>query len=166
MDKTSNKIVEKLSNVELFKGLNFDELKEIVKIIDQETYNKNEYIINEGELGSRLYIIMDGTVRVLKKTFSNEFYTVVDLSEKQHAFFGEFSLLDNEKRSASILTITKCDFLMIENENFTRLTDKYPKIGFIITKNIAKRMSKRLRTANNDIVTLFQALEEEITTTE
>ena len=155
-------IIEKLSKIPLFSNLQEDEIEKVAEITNIETYKNNEYVIHAGEFGEKLYIILKGQVTVLKKTFSNEFYTVVDLSEKEDAFFGEFSLLDNEKRSASILTKTPCTFLCIAKDDFENLVSQNYKIGYIVIKQIAIRLSKRLRAANEDIITLFQALENEI----
>lgn len=159
-------IKDKLKHIPLFEDLTDNELNKILNITNVEGYNENQFVIKEGELGNKLYIILSGKVTVLKKTFSDELYTVVDLSDKENAFFGEFSLLDNEKRSASILTKSKCTFLSITKEDFEQVVESDYKIGYIVIKKIAKRLSRRLRAANEDIITLFEALENEIESTE
>lgn len=168
MDNISSKeiIKDKLKHIPLFEDLTDDELEKILTITNVEEYNENQFVIKEGELGNKLYIILSGKVTVLKKTFSDELYTVVDLTDKENAFFGEFSLLDNEKRSAFILTKSKCIFLSITKDDFEKVVEENYKIGYIVIKKIAKRLSKRLRAANEDIITLFEALENEIESTD
>lgn len=157
-----NELIEKVSKIEIFNGLTIEEIKKIIESSKVVNFQKDKFIIEEGSSGNEMYIILKGSVRVLKKTFSDELYTVIDLTEKENAFFGEFALIDSDKRSASILTLTETTCLMIEKDEFEKtISDNY-KIGYFVIKNIAKRIASRLRAANKDIITLFEALQNEI----
>lgn len=55
-------IVDVLENCELFRGLNKDEIEKIAGLGHVETYEAGENIINQGDLGDKLYIIAEGHV--------------------------------------------------------------------------------------------------------
>jgi len=57
-----SEIMDVLENCELFKGLNKDEIEKIAGLGHVETYEAGENIINQGDLGDKLYIIAEGHV--------------------------------------------------------------------------------------------------------
>jgi CRP-like cAMP-binding protein len=79
-----------------------------------------------------------------------------------HVFFGEVGLIDKDKRSATVVCKTDCEFYVLSRENFLALGARSPSIGLIITRELTKIVCQRLRKANNDIITLFDALVEEV----
>jgi|YNPMSStandDraft_1061717.scaffolds.fasta_scaffold00010_69 signal-transduction protein with cAMP-binding, CBS, and nucleotidyltransferase domain len=160
--KLDKNIITKLTKISIFNGLSEDEIEKLVTNSKIVNYKKNNFIIEEGSSGNEMFIILEGKVRVYKKTFSNELYTVIDLSENDNPFFGEIALLDSDKRSASILTLTDTICLVIDKESFEKTANENYKIGYFVIKNIAKILSLRLRSANKDIITLFEALKNEI----
>ncbi len=84
------------------------------------------------------------------------------MKDDEDAFFGELALLDREVRSASVLAETDCEFLVINREDFNQLGEEDPRLGLLVTRAIAKELSKRLRKANQDMVLLFEALVEQV----
>lgn len=57
-----SEIMDVLENCELFRGLNKDEIEKIAGLGHVETYEAGENIINQGDLGDKLYIIAEGHV--------------------------------------------------------------------------------------------------------
>ncbi|MEJ2363221.1 MAG: cyclic nucleotide-binding domain-containing protein [Deltaproteobacteria bacterium] len=108
------------------------------------------------------YILYQGSVKVQKRTLDHELYTIVSLTDREDAFFGELALLDREVRSASVTAATDCEFLVINREDFNRLGEEDPWLGLLVTRAIGKELSKRLRKANKDMIVLFQALVEQV----
>jgi len=94
----------------------------------------------------------------------NEEYTVVRLESKKGAilFFGEFSLLDPDKRSATVMADTDCEVLEIKRKDFIKIGDEHPHLGLPITREISAKLAQSLRRANQDIITLFEALVGEV----
>jgi CRP/FNR family transcriptional regulator, cyclic AMP receptor protein len=119
-------------------------------------------VITEGTEGDTMYIICSGRVRVEKRTFYDDAYTVTALSGSDHGFFGELALLDRERRSASVVAENGCEFVVVSREGFHAWGDRHPAAGLMVTRRIAQHLAGRLRRANADIVTLFSALVEEM----
>jgi len=155
-----------LKNIVLFKDFreNTEVLKKIAELFVERKAKKGNVIIREGDVGDELYIIKEGSVRVLKNTLQNEPYTVVMLSEDQHVFFGEIGLLLNDKRTATVVAEVDSIFLVTNRKKFQEFGEKEPLVALLITRQIAQILAKRLHKTNEDVVTLFSALVTEIDT--
>ncbi|HOK40954.1 MAG TPA: cyclic nucleotide-binding domain-containing protein [bacterium] len=166
MAHNSDEIIAKLSNIVLFKSFKDkpEELKKIASIMRPVFFKKDERIINEGDAGDSLYILKSGEVLITKKTLEKEEYTIVKLTGEMNVFFGELALLDEDKRSASIIALTDCELWEIKRKDFFELGEKEPYLCLIITREIAKILASRLRKTSSDIIILFEALVEEIGT--
>lgn len=169
MTKRSKNIeatIETLKEVSIFKPFakKIEELKIIAKIMNFKKVKKGTAIIKEGEFGDTLYILESGAVNILKKTLEKEEYTVVRLESKKDSiiFFGELALLDNDKRSATVVADTDCKLLVIRRKDFIKLGNKFPHLGLPITREISTILASRLRKANEDIIVLFESLVGEV----
>lgn len=101
----------------------------------------DEIIIEQGDIGDRLYVIIHGSVMVLKKTPSNGYKRINTLIDGD--VFGEIAILRQRRRTARITTKTKCRFLTINADDFIHIYEHFPaqsrdNIQFIITKRLAQ----------------------------
>jgi CRP/FNR family cyclic AMP-dependent transcriptional regulator len=156
--------IDRLKQISIFKDIKDDEqaLKDLFSIMSVVRYPASAHIINEGEQGSDMFILNKGRIRIEKKTLQNEPYTVVVLRDDMNVFFGEQALMDSEQRSATVVAETECECFVVKKDDFEALGNKNPLIGLYITREIVKIISKRLRKASSDIITLFSALVTEI----
>ena len=153
-------VIDKLNNVELFHCLRNDSarLTKLAKIVSWQNCRAGDKVISEGKEGSELYILFRGAVSIFKRTLDQESYTIGTLRDDEDVFFGELALMDEEVRSASVIADTDCEFLVINREDFTRLGEEDPWLGLLVTRAIGRQLCKRLRKANHDVITLFEAL--------
>jgi CRP/FNR family cyclic AMP-dependent transcriptional regulator len=153
-----------LKNIVLFKDFKDDlkVLKKIEKLFTEVRAKKGEVIFREGREGDELYIIRRGSVRIEKNTLQNEPYTVVKLGAEQHVFFGEIGLLLNDTRSATVIAEENSTFLVTNRKKFLEFGEQEPFVALLITRQIAQILAQRLRKTNQDVVTLFSALVDEI----
>jgi|WetSurMetagenome_2_1015567.scaffolds.fasta_scaffold339213_2 CRP-like cAMP-binding protein len=151
-------ILQKLKSIQLFSNLKDDDesLEKIVGIIRIEKIPAGHYIINEGEIGNKMYILFDGIVRVEGKTVSKDKFTIAKFHDS--FIFGESALMDNEVRSASVYAETDCECYVILNSDFEKLCDDNPTIGYKIIKEIAKSLIVRLKNTTLDKLNLISAL--------
>lgn len=161
----SKELLEALKKVSLFKDFadNEEAMRKIADLCKVKNFPIGSTIIKEGERGEELYIIHKGDADVIKKTLQNEEYTVVTLKgEWGGIFFGHLALLDEEKRSATVMTKTNCTLIIITRNDFMKFGEENPGLGLRITRVLAKQLSADLRKANQDVITLFSALVDEI----
>lgn len=159
-------IIKTLKEVPIFKKFanNRAELEKLASIMDYKKARKGTVIIKEGDEGDTLFILKSGAVNILKRTLEKEEYTVVRLESKKGdvVFFGELALLDSDRRSATVVADTNVELLIIKRNDFIKLGDEYPHLGLPITREISKILASRLRKASQDIITLFEALVQEV----
>ena len=161
---TRLEIVEKLKQIPFFEEIkqNDDYMMRLMSIIRLRRYQKGKYVIREGEVGSELFIIYHGAVEIRKRTRAGDNYTVVVLAAKDNAFFGEMGLIDDDRRSATVITTRDSLFLVISKEDFIALGNQFPQICLPITRAISRILAGRLRKTTQDMLTLFDALVHEI----
>ena len=155
-----------LRETELFRDLTGEQIGKILKISLHVTFPEGEVIMREGEEGNTMYIILEGTVEVVKSLVmgdpdeeeneKNKVFTRLDASD--HAVFGEIALLETMRRTATIKTVTKCRFYEIKRESFLGLTEADHELGYRIFLNLARIVSTRLRKADEDTIKLTTAL--------
>lgn len=159
-----NEIIDKLKQIPLFAGIceNDDYMNEVSRICTIRKYRKEEKIIKEGDIGSEMFIVYDGAVEIIKRSRAGDDYTVVKLKAEHNIFFGEMGLIDDDKRSATVTASQDSVFIVLDKDDFEKLGNKYPEIGLPITRVILKTLTSRLRKTNEDMLTLFDALVNEI----
>lgn len=157
-------ILEKLKQIPIFEEIAGKEefLEELRSICKVKTARQSEMIIKEGDLGDEMYIVYSGAVEIKKRTRAGDEYTVVRLRSEHNVFFGELALIDDDKRSASVMATEDSEFLVITKGAFIKLGDSYPSIGLPVTRAISKILASRLRKTTGDMLTLFDALVNEL----
>ena len=130
-------IIEKillLKNSDIFKNCNEVDLIDIAAICEENHVDKNMTIFKKGDSGNCMYFIYTGSVSI-----HDEQHQLAVLSENE--IFGELSLLDSEKRSASATALTDCILLKIEQEPFYDVV----ATNTDILKGIMRTICRRLR---------------------
>jgi len=158
-----------LQETDLFRNLSIEQIKTVLGICRKVKFSEHEIIMKEGDVGDSLYIILEGTVEVIKslvisdlgeddyrEALKNKVFTKID--EKSHAVFGEIALLEECKRTATIRAVTDCIFYEIKKDDFLRLMETDSISGCKILLNLARVVSARLRKADEDTIKLTTVL--------
>ncbi|MCK5074244.1 MAG: cyclic nucleotide-binding domain-containing protein [Bacteriovoracaceae bacterium] len=158
------KALERLRGVSVFERIkdNDEFLLRLMDVITYRKFGKGECIIREDEIGEDMYIMMEGEVSIEKKTRGGDSYTVSKLKAPQNVFFGELALIDDDKRSATVITMVDSEFLVLNKHDFIGLCEKYPVLGWNTIFSIAKMISSHLRKTSKDMLAIFDALVDEI----
>lgn len=160
---TTEDIIEHLKGMTLFSSVNEEDLEKLALLLTVEHFSSGENVITEDEEnGDSLYIIINGVVDILKKTRHGDEYVVTELNADMPISFGELALLDPDKRSATVHCKSECKFLKLTRKDFLKFGDENPISGLAITRELSTMVCKRNRKANTDILTLFDALVEEV----
>jgi CRP-like cAMP-binding protein len=164
MGRTEDEIRDKLRQIHLFASIRDDEeaLERFRKITRLTSETRGTVMIREGDVGAEMYIVYRGAVEIQKRTRAGDNYTVVRLSSEDNVFFGELALVDDDKRSATVIATEDSEFIVISKTDFVKLGDERPDIGLPITREIAKILASRLRKTTGDMLTIFDALVSEL----
>lgn len=138
----------------LFGGLDDDGLKKIADFLRTEKFRKGEVIIKEAEVGDRMYLIVKGSVEILKhKPGETEEEQIAVLKEGDS--FGEMELIDIQPRSATVKALTDLETVSLSNPDLLRLSQNDLEAFSIIIINIARIISRRCRKLDNRLVSLL-----------
>lgn len=157
-------IYRALKDLFLFSDLNEDELWHFCSIVEIHHYKKGRIIAKEGDMNSRLYVVNDGVIEITKTTALGEPYVIslIDARNSKAASFGEVSLIDNHPRTATITAKSNLSVYSLSGALFTKFCDANTDIGYRIMKQLVHSTCKYLRSSNNNVLTLFNALVEEM----
>ena len=119
-------------------------LADLAPLMQEAEYKEGQLIFEENSIGDSMYIIYQGSVRIHKDA------TTLTVLNKENDVFGELSLFDSEKRSASATAFTDCYLFKIDQLPFYELIETRPEI----IKGAVKMLCKRLRAQNERTVEL------------
>ena len=140
-------VLEALANMNLFRGLAPSGLERIAAIAGEESHEAGNVVFREGEMGDKLYLILDGKVRISRTLpgMGEEALAVLGAGEA----FGEMSLIDDTPRSADAIVHERARLLVITREAFEDLLFVHKDLAYEILWNFVKTLSGRLREAND-----------------
>lgn len=99
-----------LKSVPIFASVPEGQLVDLATIAETVDYDSGDIIMNQGDLGTSMYIVVNGRVRI----FEGE----KDLAEHgTRAVFGELAALDPEPRAASVQALEDCTLLRLDGES-------------------------------------------------
>lgn len=127
-----------LRDIPLLSGFSLDELWQVAKVVDEESFEKDETFIWEGDVGDALYLILSGNVLVHQG----------DKELNRHGpggMIGELALLDDEPRSASCTALSEVQALKIDRGQFEDIMHANPAAAM----GVIKVLTRRLRDLSN-----------------
>src|SRR5215831_21407621 len=107
------------------------------------TYPKNTVIINEGEVGDSLFIVLSGRMKVYASNAAGR--EVVIAFHGPGEYVGEMSL-DGSPRSASVMTTEPTTCTLVTRANFREFILRHPDFALHLIEKLIQRV--RLTTAN------------------
>lgn len=145
--------VKSEDKVDLFKerGLSAAEMKLLATFSTEERFREGSMIFREGEKGDKLYIVLDGRIRISKfiPGVGEEALTVLDRGD----FFGEMALIDDKARSADAKAHEgDATVLSIERATLNEILSMDPHASLQFLNLLCRMISRRLREINDKIV--------------
>ena len=129
-----------LKSVDLFSRIPGEDLAQVASIAQEITFEQGDTIIQEGEMGDSLFLMIEGQVLVHRQGKE-----ITKLGERES--FGEMALLDNEPRSASVTATTDVTCLKVERDDFYDLMSEKIEIAH----GIIRTLTHRLREADQKL---------------
>lgn len=131
-----------LRQIPLLACLDAQALTGVVAVTRLRPFQAKEVIVEQGEVGSSLYIVLEGQVKVVLR--GSQGREVILSLLKPGDFFGEVALLDGGPRSGTVIGVEKGELLELVREDFLRLLDREPRIA----ARLYRELCGRLRRAN------------------
>jgi CRP-like cAMP-binding protein len=145
--------VKSEDKVDLFRerGLSAGEMKLLATFSSEERFGEGSMIFREGEKGDKLYIVLDGRVRISKfiPGVGEEALAVLDRGD----FFGEMALIDDKPRSADAKAHDgDATVLSIDRATLNEILSMDPHASLQFLNLLCRMISRRLREINDKIV--------------
>ena len=129
-----------LKSVDLFKSIPAENLSRVAQITEEVRCEKDDPIIEEGEFGDSLFIVVNGNVKIHKGDTE-----ITRMGEG--SCIGDMALLDGEPRSADVTAVEETTLFKIEQEGFYEVMGSHGDIMEAIIKNL----SGRVRNMNDQL---------------
>ena len=126
-----------LKSIWLFSACTNAELRRIRSSLDEVQVPKGKVLVEEGRIGLEFFLIVEGRAAVTRNGRK-----VATLGPGDH--FGELALLDRRPRSASVVSETDMDLLVLSQRQFNSLLESVPTIS----RKMLAAMAQRLREAD------------------
>jgi aspartate ammonia-lyase len=139
--QTKDKI-QFIKNIELFRGLNENELETIAAQSEEKNYAEGDILFAENTSRSFIFLIVAGKVELYKTTAFGEDQIITYFGK--HDFLGEGSLMEDSPHSTSARAVEETIALTLSKEAFK----SSGAIALAISSNITRVVSRRMRYAN------------------
>lgn len=137
-----------LAGVELFSELDDGELAKVADLAQLRSVPKDTTIFHAGDPADAVFVVASGKVKIAVTSTDGKEFILTVLGAGQ--VFGEMALLESAPRSASVITITACDLLVINRNDFQHLLNTSPGLS----RKLLAILSRRLRRANSKMESL------------
>lgn len=127
-----------LNQVYLFDGLSNDEIAAIEEHATIRRYRKNTVIIERDDDANSLYILLQGQAKIYVADDSGR--EVVLRQQGPGSVIGELALLAEISRTASVMTLEDCEFLVLAKHSFAQCLKLYPDIAFNLVRALARQV--------------------------
>lgn len=147
-----------LAEVPMLRGLAPKEIDVLAQIVKPRTVADGAVVCKEGDPGDAFDIVSAGGVQVIKelKGGARKALATAGLG----AVFGEVSLIDGKKRSATVLASGETVLLLCGRAEFEQLFRASSPFAFKFVERIAVDLSRRVREADETFTSIFSRLGE------
>jgi CRP-like cAMP-binding protein len=146
-------VIEKvliLKSTALFSETPEPDLVDTAYLLEEVHLEEGTTIFEKGEVGGCMYIIYKGKIRI-----HDGEHELAVLNEND--FFGELSLLDTERRSASATALEDCILFKLGQEGFYEVLSN----NVNVLKAILRTLSHRIRKMDEKSTEMYKLIEQQ-----
>ena len=157
-----------LQYVPIFSELPPETIGKVAEAGSRKVYTKDSVILMEEEVGSALFVIVSGKVKVARTSTDGREVILSILTESD--FFGEMAILDGLTRSATVIALEDSELFIIQRNQFLELLKSFPEISIALLQELTKRLraadmkikSLSLKDAEGKVATVILQLADDI----
>ncbi|TAG24342.1 MAG: cyclic nucleotide-binding domain-containing protein [Burkholderiales bacterium] len=145
----------------LLEDFNLEELAILGAAMRRITAQSGQILIEEGEAGDWMLLILQGTVDVTKRIMQHDTAgqpttSLLEVSRlavvRAGASLGEMSMLDSELRNATCTAIDAVEIAILTRAAIGRLIAQHPAVGAKLLIKITQLLAQRLRNTSAQLV--------------
>ncbi len=130
-------IVDLLKQTPLFHEMDKADLEELIPSTRLEIYEPGRVILREGRVGAAFFLIVSGSVEVIKALGKPEEQVVNRLGADD--FFGEIANMKHTTRVASVRALSETKCLMIQRLHLDSYIERFPSVLAVVEQAVATR---------------------------
>ena len=131
-------LIQQLKNISLFCDLPERDLNELASKVVEHTYSPGEALMRKGETGDSLFLIVDGSVKIVSENAQGEELILNQCGPGET--IGEMALLDAAPRSASAIAVTATSAFELNHAAFTATINQRPELSLLLIRSISSRL--------------------------
>lgn len=129
--KHQQELKQLIETFPLFSQLDKTSREELFLLFRPKSASPGERVIRVGDRGDGMYFIVAGAVEVRLDSG--------DVPLNAGAFFGEMALLSGGRRTADVVAIDFCQFLVLDRRDFNIFASRYPGLRSAVTTMARER---------------------------
>jgi CRP-like cAMP-binding protein len=154
MAPSAEHLIEWLPSIPLFGGLQAPTLRRVVARLVEHRLEPGVEVCKQGETGRSMFVIRSGEVLVCRDLDDGRRMKIVRMGPGD--FFGEMTLIDVQRRSATVVVEKPAVLYSLCNRDLYELyQEDVPGYVFIL-QNLCRELSRRLRVTNASLQTLAE----------
>jgi len=110
-----------LGSMEMFKVLSKTQQAMLVDSLEELRFKKDATIISQGDPGTALYIVVSGSVRVVKLDAETQRTNLIKDKLSAGAYFGEMALMEDKPRMSNVIANEDVVLMSLERTVFNQL---------------------------------------------
>jgi CRP-like cAMP-binding protein len=138
-----------LANAGIFQGVDPQAAEALSSQLETVDYPRGSAIFSEGELGDRLYIILDGKVKLGRRSPDGRENLLAVMGPAD--MFGELSVFDPGPRTSTAVAVTDVRLATMDRTALRAWIAKRPEIA----EQLLRVLARRLRRTNNSLADLI-----------
>jgi CRP/FNR family transcriptional regulator, cyclic AMP receptor protein len=124
-----------LRTIEIFQGIPPGELETLAAQLRWKRYAAHQQIIGHMEDSTDVFLVIEGSVRVIVYSASGKEVTFRDIPAGE--YFGELAAIDGLPRSATVIALADSLLAVMSAETFWSILRRYPDFAAALVKRLA-----------------------------
>ncbi len=145
----------KLRDIPYFSSLSDEHIKKLEQISYFKSYNADELLFYEGDAPSKLYILVDGVLRLYKTNPKGQEIYIHQFVPT--SMVGELANFENMPFPASARFVTSGTVLKIDYSSLENMFFKNPDICMEIIKSLTKKLKVLANVIHNEMILTSEA---------
>lgn len=137
-----------LRQAPLFSALDDEAASALQASVAETRLRRGEVLFHEGDAGDRLYVVLDGKVKLGRSSADGRENLLAIMGPGQ--MFGELSLFDPGPRSATVTAVTDATFASLSHEDMLTWLEGRPTVA----RGLLSQLAARLRRSNDVVADL------------
>jgi CRP/FNR family cyclic AMP-dependent transcriptional regulator len=138
-----------LRRAPLFEGLDEDNARVLRRQMTEIRLNRGEHLFLEGQDGDRLYVVLDGKMKLTRAAADGRENLISVLGPGE--MFGELSLFDPRPRTSSASAVTDAALAALAHDALRPWLRERPEVSMHMLQALARRL-RRANDLNADLV--------------